>query len=115
MAIALDGHSTVLDRALATLCKQLKTREETVPDTIQLVEKQLRGLDIQQQRNSNELLQGLHKWIYQLRLNLTTDLSNQRLSGVESSMEPFTGQAIQVSGIVNELVTIQGPLLEGWS
>ena len=112
MAVALDGHSAVLDRALVTLCKQLKTEEKTPSATVQLVEKQLRGFDIEQQRNNNELLQGLHKWVYQLRLNLTTDLSNQRLSGVESSMEPFTGQAAQVAGVVNELVTIQGPLLE---
>ncbi len=113
MAVALDGHSTVLDRALVTLCKQLKDVEETPPETIQLVEKQLRGLDIEQQRSKNELLQGLQKWVHQLRLNLTTDSSNQRLSGVESSMEPFSGQASQVSGVVNELVDIQGPLLEG--
>lgn len=112
MAVALDGHSAVLDRALVTLCKQLKAEAEMSPATVQLVEKQLRGLDIEQQHNNNELLQGLHKWVYQLRLNLTTDLSNQRLSGVESSMEPFTGQAAQVSGVVNELVEIQGLLLE---
>lgn len=113
MAVALDGHSTVLDRALVTLCKQLKDVEETPPETIQLVEKQLRGLDIEQQRSKSELLQGLHKWVHQLRLNLTTDSSNQVLSGIESSMEPFSGQASQVSGVVRELVEIQGPLLNG--
>lgn len=112
MAVALDGHSAVLDRALVTLCKQLKAEEGTPPDTAKLVEKQLRGLDIEQQRNKDALLQGLHKWIYQLRLNLTTDLSNQRLSGVESSMEPFTGQVAQITALVNDLVSIQSSLLE---
>ncbi|MBN0985751.1 GGDEF domain-containing protein [Amphritea pacifica] len=111
MAVALDGQSERLDQSLTMLCDQLKADKAGKPDTINLVEKQLRGLDLEQQQHRKELLQGLQKWVYQLRLNLTTDLSNQRLSVIEEAMTPFSGQPAEVASLINDLVALQAPLL----
>ncbi|WP_417225949.1 GGDEF domain-containing protein [Amphritea sp.] len=111
MAVALDGQSAMLDRSLNTLCEQFKVNPLGKPDTVRLVEKQLRGLDIEQQQYRSELLLGLHKWIYQLRLNLTTDTSKQRLSQLEDGLEPFTGTLSPLSKIINDLVELQDPIL----
>ncbi|UTW03467.1 diguanylate cyclase [Amphritea atlantica] len=111
MAVALDGQSESLDRSLKTLCEQIKADKTGQPDTVSLVEKQLRGLDLEQQKQRNALVQGLQKWIYQLRLNLTTDLSNERLSEIEKTMVPFVGQTSYVSSLINDLVSLQAPLL----
>ena len=111
MAVALDGQSELLDRSLKTLCEQIKTDKTGKPETVSLVEKQLRGLDLEQQQHRNELLHGLQKWIYQLRLNLTSDLSNERLSEIERTMAPFVGQLAYDSSLINDLVALQAPLL----
>ncbi|WP_299200326.1 GGDEF domain-containing protein [uncultured Amphritea sp.] len=111
MAVALDGQSEQLDRSLKTLCEQIKTDKAGKADTISLLEKQLRGLDLEQQQQRNHLLQGLQKWIYQLRLNLTTDLSNQRLSAIEEGMMPFTGQLADIASLINDLVALQAHIL----
>nr|WP_320136327.1 GGDEF domain-containing protein [uncultured Amphritea sp.] len=111
MTVALDGQSAILDQALNTLCVQLKNNQTASPDVIQLVEKQLRGLDIEQELHRNELLLGLRKWIYQLQLNLTSETANQRLSDIEESMRPFTGQLAVVSKIINGLVQLQESVL----
>jgi len=111
MAVVLDGQSELLDRSLRTLCEQIKTDNVGQPDTINLVDKQLRGLDLEQQQHRNQLLQGLQKWIAQLRLNLTTDLSNQRLQVIEEGMRNFSGQSADMSPLIQELVALQAPLL----
>lgn len=111
MAVALDGQSSILDCSLKALCEQLKTKHSELPNTIRLVEKQLRGLDIDQQQYRNELLVGLHKWIYQLRLNLITDTSQQRLSRLEEDMTPFSVQPSFIVSIINTLVELQEPIL----
>ncbi len=111
MSVVLDGQSEGLDRSLKNLCEQIKTDKVAKPETISLVEKQLRGLDLEQQQHRNQLLQGLKKWIYQLRLNLTTDLSNQRLSSVEEALAPFSGRLAEISSVINDLVALQAHIL----
>lgn len=111
MSVALDGQSESLDRSLKTLCEQIKTAKSGKADTISLVEKQLRVLDLEQQQHRNQLLQGLQKWIYQLRLNLTTDLSNQRLSVIEEGITPFSGRLADVSSLIHDLIALQAPIL----
>ena len=117
MAIALEGRSELLDKALATLCDQLKNdsgqgaQNADHQDTLKLVEKQLRSLDLDQERSSGDLLQALHKWIRQLRLQLTTDLSQDRINKAEAALVSLNSNAEVLPGIVNDLVSLQTPLL----
>ncbi|MDO6562447.1 GGDEF domain-containing protein [Amphritea sp. 1_MG-2023] len=111
MAIALDGQSEQLDYALNTLSEEFKTDQSGQPNTLRLVEKLLRGLDIEQQEYRNGLLQGLHKWVYQLRLNLTSDPSKQRLAQLEEGITLFLGKPAFIASIINDLVELQEPIL----
>ncbi|GGK61541.1 GGDEF domain-containing protein [Amphritea balenae] len=112
MSGALEGRSELLDRALAALCEQLKNGQDVQnEDTFQLVEKQLRTVGIEHEKHNTDLLQALHKWIRQLRLQLTTELSIERLTKAESALVSLRAKEGALPGILNDLVALQAPLL----
>lgn len=113
MAVALEGQSDVLDRSLATLKEMFKTGERGKPfaSTIKLVEKEMRGLDQDQERFRKELLTALKKWILQLTEQLTTDLSRKRLKEVETESADVISHPLQLPSLLNSLLALQAPLL----
>lgn len=113
MAVALEGQSEVLDRSLATLRDMLKgdALGDAFDSAVKLVEKEVRGLDQDQERSRHELLQALQQWIRQLRQQLTTDLSKERLSQAESVSTSAVNHPLQLPGLMNDLLALQKPLL----
>lgn len=71
----------------------------------------MRGLDQDQERSRHELLQALQRWLRQLRQQLTTDLSKERLSQAESVSTSVVHHPLQLPGMMNDLLALQEPLL----
>lgn len=113
MTVALEGRSDLLDRAMASLCTQLKQNESgsQYKKAIKIIEKELRGLDQVQERNSGELLQSLYKWVRQLRNQLENDNSHGLLKGIESRLDGLRTKPSKLPSIINDLVALQNPLL----
>jgi len=119
MAVALEGQSEALDRSLGTLRNMLKgdALDGAFDSEVKLVKKEVRALDQDQERSRQELLQAFQLWIRQLRLQLTTDQSKERLSQVESVSSSAVNHPLQLPGLINDLLVFQKPLLsqEGYS
>lgn len=113
MAVALEGQSEILDRSLASLRLALKGDGpgDAFHSAVKLVEKEVRGLEQDQERSRHELLQALQRWLLQLRQQLTTDLSKERLSQVESVSTSAVHHPLQLPGLMNDLLALQEPLL----
>ncbi|MCV6613062.1 MAG: GGDEF domain-containing protein [Amphritea sp.] len=113
MTVALEGRSDLLDRAMASLCQQLKQNDlgRQYKSALKVIEKELRSLDQVQERNSGELLQSLYKWVRQLRSQLNNDNGHNVLKGIEGRLDELRIKPVGLPSVINDMVALQGPLL----
>ena len=113
MAVALEGQSSMMDRALVSLRDALKGgyNSNACLMAIKQVDQEVRNLDRHQEKTRAELLGALHKWIRQLREQVTTDSGKAQLQTSTEIAPAAVAHIEKLPGLLNELLSIQAPLL----
>ncbi|MEH6576161.1 MAG: GGDEF domain-containing protein [Amphritea sp.] len=113
MAVALEGQSSMMDRALVSLRDAMKGgySSKACLMAIKQVDKEVHNLDRHQEKTRAELLGTLQKWIRQLREQVTTDSGKKQLKSSAEIAPEAVAHIEKLPDLLSELLSLQAPLL----
>lgn len=114
MAVHLTGITPKLDTALLQLTEELKAnqQQESYQVALDVVDKELRGVDQAQQKTDGDLLKVLREWLRQINDNLAAAQNNAQLDNIGEMIPQAVERKAALPGIMQDLLELQKPLLK---